>query len=202
MGIDMQIFECRIPVKELIPILGSYSITNLIVQAQTVSESIQNDTRATTSNFSVKPLDNWAYENVNYGNHNKSGSPSTNAIEMWPNQFDNKTMVYGLITQDGHYAAKNVKLDQYVKDKVNDTELKYLNESKLLSRDNATIINATTNAVKLTYDNPDNKLKLVLYLLNHNKENYLMFFWAKNNLFNKYSPEFDRMINTVKWLDR
>jgi hypothetical protein len=50
-------------------------------------------------------------------------------------------------------------------------------------------------------DNPENQLKLVLYLLNHDKENYQMFFWSKNNLFDKYFPEFDRMINTIKWVD-
>jgi hypothetical protein len=70
-----------------------------------------------------------------------------------------------------------------------------------LSKENVTIINGTKKAIKLTYDNPENQLKLVLYLLNHNKENYLMFFWAKNNLFDKYLHEFDRMINTVKWVD-
>jgi hypothetical protein len=78
--------------------------------------------------------------------------------------------------------------------------LKYIKESKLLSKENITVMNGT-EAVKLTYDNDSNQLKLVLYLFNYNKENYLMFFWSKINLFDEYLPEFEEMLKTIKWIE-
>ena len=181
-------------------LLNTTNTTNTKTNASAFSELITDETRGTTLDFSVKPLDNWAYQNAMYDT-SILGFGINNAVEMWPNEFGNLSMVYGMLAKDGKFMAKNVPFEQYVKFKMNDTELKYLDESKLLSKENVTIINGTEKAVKLIYDNPENQLKLVLYLLNHNNENYLMFFWSKNNLFNKYFPEFDRMINTVKWVD-
>jgi hypothetical protein len=181
-------------------ILGTFSLSNTMVFGESLSELLGDETRATTWYFSVKPLDNWAYQNANYGPENVFGWNSNNAVEMWPNQFDNISIVYGMIAQDAYYTAKNAGLNHYVKSKMNDPMLKYIKESKLLSRENITVMNGT-EAIKLSYDNPGNQLNLVLYLLNHNKENYLMFFWSKINLFDKYLPEFEEILKTIKWIE-
>jgi len=183
-------------------ILGIFSISNMVF-GESITELLADKSRATTFYFSIKPLDNWAYQNANYGPENIFGWNSNNAVEMWPNKFDNGSIVYGMIAQDEHYTVKNAGFNHYVNYKMNDPTLKYVKDSKLLSKENnVTIIPDVTQAVKLTYDNTaDNQLKLVLYLFNHNKENYLAFFWSKINLFDKYFPEFQEMIKTIKWID-
>lgn len=59
----------------------------------------QDETRATTLHFSIKPLDNWAYQNVGYAPDNIFGWEPNNAVEMFPNEFANMSMVYGMIAQ-------------------------------------------------------------------------------------------------------
>ena len=185
---------------------GILSISNhQIVFAQNSSyfELSQDETRATTLFFSIKPLDNWAYQNVDYNPANFFGFQSNNAVEMFPNEFDNSSQVYGLIAQDGYYTMKNTNLDQYVKDKMNDPNLKNINGSKLLSKEEDTnnLINGT-KIIKLTYDDPNSVYKLALYLLQYNKDNYVMVYRADKttNLFDKYLPEFEKMIKTIKWI--
>lgn len=38
----------------------------IFAQSSSYFESLQDETRATTLYFSIKPLDNWAYQNVDY----------------------------------------------------------------------------------------------------------------------------------------
>ena len=107
--------------------IGIFSISNQNVFAQSMMELIQDETRATTWFLSVKPLDNWAYQNVGYAPDNIFGWKPNNAVEMYPNEFDNMSMVYGMIATDPYYTMKNTGLDQYVKFKMNDPNLKYIN---------------------------------------------------------------------------
>ena len=161
----------------------------------------QDDTRATTLYFSIKPLDNWAYQNVDYTPPNFFGFTTNNAVEMFPNEFDNMSSVSGMIAQDGYYTMKNTKLDQYVKYKMNKPDLVNITDSKLLSKEDFDING--TKAIKLTYDNTDSMYKLALYLMQHNKENYLAYYRADKttNLFDKYIPEFEQMIRSIKWVE-
>lgn len=99
-------------------ILATFSVSNPTVFGEPFSELTADQTRATALDFSVKPLDNWAYQNAGYGS-NIFGFGINNAVEMWPNQYDIDT-VYGLMAKDGHYTAKNVRLDQYVEFKTNE----------------------------------------------------------------------------------
>lgn len=111
-------------------------------------------------------------------------------------------MVYGVIAQDGYYTMKNTNLDHYVKYKMNDPNLKNITGSKLLSKEEDTNLINGTKIIKLTYDDPNSVYKLALYLLQHNKDNYLMYYRAdKTNLFDKYLPEFEQMIKTIKWIE-
>lgn len=162
-------------------ILTILSISDMVF-GESLMELIEDKSRATTWFFSVKPLDNWAYQNANYGPDNIFGLTSNNGVEMWPNKFDNASIVYGMIAQDEYYILKNAGFNHYVKYKMNDPVLKYIKQSTLLSKEITTLPNVT-EGVKLTYDNADNELKLVLYLFNHDKENYLAFFLVKNSFF-------------------
>ena len=176
----------------------------VFAQNSSYFELSQDETRATTLYFSIKPLDNWAYQNADYNPANFFGFQSNNAVEMFPNEFDNMSMVYGMIAQDGYYTMKNTNLDQYVKYKMNDPNLKYINGSKLLSKEEDTnnLINET-KVIKLTYDDPNSMSKLALYLFQHNKDNYVTYYRADKtpNLFDKYLPEFEQMIKTIKWIE-
>ena len=162
----------------------------------------EDETRATTLYFSIQPLDNWAYQNVDYNPPNFFGFTTNNAIEMFPNEFDNMSMVYGVIAQDGYYTLKNAKLSHYVKYKMDNPNLENINGSKLLSKQDVTNLVHGTKIVKLIYDDPNSMYKLVLYLMQHNKDNYVAYYRAdKINLFDKYLPEFEQMIKTIKWID-
>ena len=176
---------------------------NLVfAQNSSYFELSQDDTRATTLYFSIKPLDNWAYQNVDYNPANFFGFTTNNAVEMFPNKFDNMSMVYGLIAQDGYYTMKNTNLDHYVKYKMNDPNLKNITGSNLLSKEEDVNLINGTKVIKLTYDDPNSVYKLALYLFQHNKDNYVMYYKAdKNNLFDKYLPEFEQMIKTIKWIE-
>ena len=90
--------------------IGIFSISNQNVFAQSMLELLQDETRATTLYFSIKPLDNWAYQNVDYTPANFFGFTTNNAVEMFPNEFDNMSMVYGVIAPDGYYTMKNIIL--------------------------------------------------------------------------------------------
>ena len=161
---------------------GILSISNhQIVFAQNSSyfELSQDETRATTLFFSIKPLDNWAYQNVDYNPANFFGFTTNNAVEMFPNKFDNMSMVYGLIAQDGYYKMKNTNLDHYVKYKMNDPNLNNITESKLVSKEEDTNLINGTKVIKLTYDDPS-VYKLVLYLMQHDKDNYVAYYKADN----------------------
>ena len=101
----------------------------IFAQNSSYFELSQDETRATTLYFSIKPLDNRAYQNVDYTPANFFGFTTNNAVEMFPNQFDNMSMVYGVIAQDGYYTMKNTNLDHYVKYKMNDPNLKNITGS-------------------------------------------------------------------------
>ena len=76
-----------------------------------------------------------------------------------------------------------------------------VNDSKLLSKWDTTLVNGT-KTVKLIFDDPNSVYKIALYLMQHNKDSYLAYHRAdKTNLFDKYLPEFEQMIKTMKWID-
>ena len=184
----------------LIFLISFVGFITIYAQNSSYFELSQDETRATTLYFSIKPLDNWAYQNVDYTPPNIFGLQSNNAVEMFPNEFDNSSKVYGLIAQDGYYQMKNTKLDQYVKYKMNNPGLVNINGSKLLSKEDFDING--TKAIKLTYDDPDSEYKLILYLMQHNKENFVAYYRADEvNLFDKYLPEFEQIIKTIKWIE-
>jgi hypothetical protein len=108
-------------------------ITNQTIFAENFTDLVDDDSRATTSYFSIKPLDNWAYGNAAYGSTTIFGTGFNDAIEMFPNEFLNTSQVYGMFAHDGHYTYKNTKLEHYINYKKNEPHLKGIEESKLLS---------------------------------------------------------------------
>ncbi|HSF51059.1 MAG TPA: hypothetical protein VLA74_09900 [Nitrososphaeraceae archaeon] len=54
----------------------------------------EDETRANTLYFSIKPLDNWAYQNAAYDSTTIFGRGFNDAIEMFPNEFLNSSQVY------------------------------------------------------------------------------------------------------------
>ena len=126
---------------------------------------------------------------------------TTNAVEMFLNEFDNMSLVYGVIAQDGYYTLKNAKLDHYVKYKMNNPNLVHINGSKLLSKEDTNLINGT-KILKLIYDDPNSVYKIALYFIQHNRDSYVAYYRAdKTNLFDEYLPEFEQMIKTIKWIN-
>jgi hypothetical protein len=54
--------------------------------------------------------------------------------------------------------------------------------------------------VKITYHNSDTQYKYALYLTSHDKDKYVGYYYAKYDLFDKYLPEFEQMLQTIKWV--
>jgi hypothetical protein len=169
------------------------------VFAQNLTNIEDDDSRVDTLYFSIKPLDNWAYANAAYGSVVPFFGGSDDAVEMFPNEFLNRSQVYGMFAHDGYYTYKNTKLEHYVDYKKNEPNLKGISESKLVSQQDFDING--TKTTKLTYDNPDTKHKYVLYLTEHDKEKYVGYYSAKYDFFDKYLPQFEQMLNTIRWIE-
>jgi hypothetical protein len=181
----------------LIIILGIQQHQSVFAQNNTNTQD--DDSRVDTLYFSIIPLDNWAYANAAYGSSNFFIGGSNDAVEMFPNEVSNQSQVYGMVAHDGYYTYKNTKLEHYVNYKKNDPNLKGISESKLISQQNFDI-NGTNNTTKLTYDNPDTQHKYVIYLTGHDKEKYVGYYSAKYDLFDKYLPQFEQMLQTIRWI--
>ncbi|HET9806306.1 MAG TPA: hypothetical protein VFP49_05320 [Nitrososphaeraceae archaeon] len=62
--------------------------------------------------FGIKIPSNWAWQKVYYEPYKVWHQ--NNAIEMYPNNMPNQTVVYAMIATDGHYQMKNSALNTYV----------------------------------------------------------------------------------------
>lgn len=171
-------------------------------------EEKEQQERAYTWYFSIRPLDNWVYNNVHYGPSPHYGCSSNNAIEMFPSKFRNTFSVYALIAQDEHFTMKNAQLKHYVNQKMINPNLKYIDHHRLLETEdidmNMYSLNSTNKVVKLTYDynwgdpSPDKRLIIVLYLMEYENKFYSMVYSTKPYLFDRYLADFEDMIKTFK----
>ena len=74
-------------------------VTNKTVFVETYWDLIEDDTKATKWYFSIKPLDNWAYQNIGYAPDNILGWNPNNAIGTYPNEFSDSSNVSTIIAQ-------------------------------------------------------------------------------------------------------
>ena len=94
--------------------------TNQIIFAETYTDLIGDDTRATNFYFSIKPLDTWIYQEYsNSAMANLMGFGPNNAIALWPSELDgadlNKTALLAEFKQDESYTLKNAPLSSYAR---------------------------------------------------------------------------------------
>ena len=63
--------------------------------------------------FGIKILDNWAWQKSFYEDSNIMNLHMNSGFELYPNNFENKSVVYGMIAKDGYYTLKNSALNTY-----------------------------------------------------------------------------------------
>lgn len=146
------------------------------------------------------PSKEWAYQNAGFAHDNIFGFKPNNAVEMWPNTL-NVTSVYGLIAQNGYYTVKNSLLSSYYDTEIQNPHLKNTENTILLNK-TETKLNGNITAIKTTLQNDNKNLKLIVYYFLDGEPDgdaYLALFWSKPDLFAKYFPEFERVLNTVQF---
>ena len=183
-------------------------ITNQTIFAETYMDLATDDERAINLYFSIKPLDTWIYEEYSKTAMAKwLGSGPANAIDLWPSELDlsdtNKTSLRAELTQNEYYTLKNAPLSNYVN---------FIIENNLdlgFSPDLNTTIDGEP-AVRLTAIMPDIPKwkeqqevgwKQHVYLALHNNNAFFFSFFGDPKSFDKYLPEFEQMIRSIKWVE-
>jgi hypothetical protein len=154
--------------------------------------------------FGIKIPSNWAWQKVYY--EPDKVWHQNNAIEMYPNDMPNQTVVYAMIATDGHYQMKNSALNTYVNYKKDTPDWFFLgnpdtrdnNIIKLLSETDITI--SDQPAKKLEYQTILN-FKLAMYLTMYNGEPYIGIFQAKSAYYDQYITEFEKILQSLTFVD-
>jgi hypothetical protein len=159
--------------------------------------------------FSIKPLESWIYnEYSNSAMADWMGFGPSNAIKLWPSELDgtdsNATSLIAQFTQDESYTLKNAPLSKYAKYIIGE----YSNGNFSIISNNTTIDGEQT--IKLIgeiMDKPDLQTKqfvgwkTLMYLTQKNNNAYSFSVFGDPKSFDKYLPEFEQMIKTIKWID-
>jgi hypothetical protein len=183
--------------------------TNQIIVAETYTELLGDDSRATNFYFSIKPLDTWIYQEYsNSAMAQLMGFGPNNAIYLYPANLEgadqNKTSLIAEFKQDESYTLKNAPLTSYVKYYID----QYSNVDFSIVSNNTTIEGKpAVKLIGMIIDKPglENKnlvgWKTVLYLTQHDDYYYAFGAVGDPQSFEKYVPEFEQMVKTVKWVD-
>ena len=155
-------------------------------------------TNVNNTDFSIDIPDNWTYEE---GVLNSS-------LRLTPNEFGelllnkteplNETMkdggAFSSFEQDKTFPIKNADFDLYVKYKIDRQ-----NGMQVTSKKNGTIDNET--AVKIYGDGIKSfsGIKIVEYMIWHDKKPYLITYTANVKDFQKYLPQFEQIVKTFKF---
>lgn len=155
--------------------------------------------------FSVKLLDNWAYANAKLQNGEGSG------IIVIPTEFSDflansngdyqklleNLSVYSLLIADTSYPFENVPLDIYVQYRVNASYDAFM----LWPKKNTAIDGK--KALKIygnVGDNSTNADQMVGYYVFYEGNPYRLEFYATENYYQKYLPQFEKMVKTFKFV--
>ena len=189
-------------------LISNYQL--VFAQNSSFVELSQDETRATNLYFSIKPLDTWIYQEYSdTAMVNWMGFGPLNAINLWPVELNNvadsnKTSLLAEFKQNEAYTIKNAPISNYVKFII-DNNSEYFGFSPDL---NTTIDDEP--AVRLTgivSDAPDLENKQLLgwknhiYVTLHKNDAYFFSLFGDPKSFDKYLPEFEQMIKTVKWIE-
>ena len=178
----------------LIPILTITVVLSLSVSNVYALTTVKNTT------FSIDIPDNWTYEE---GVLNSS-------VALTPNEFGvllvnhSKPLsekmkdegAFASFEQERNFPIKNADFDVYVNYKIDRQD-----GMNVTSKGNVTLDNEA--AVKIQGDGIKSfsGIKFVEYMLMHNEQPYFIAYMANVKDFEKYLPEFEQIVKSLKFVD-
>jgi len=194
----------------LIPILTIAIVLSLSIS--NVNAIIVNNT-----DFSVNVLDNWAYRESNNPLGNTFGSNNLLAsifgggptMALIPHEFSNFLVntsqdvsgetiqnggAYSILAIDTNYTYRNVPLEIYTQHNIN------VYPVKIFSQQNTTIDGENAVKIHRTPRNNFTNIEVVEYYVVHNGKPYTLQYAANVKDFQKYLPQFEQMVKTLKFV--
>jgi hypothetical protein len=177
-----------------IPILTITVVLSLSVSNVYALTTVKNTT------FSIDIPDNWTYEE-GVMNSSVTLTPKEFGVLLLNNTEPfNETMkdggAFSSFEQDRTFPIKNADFDLYVKYKIDRQD-----GMQVTSKQNGTIDNET--AIKIYGDGVKSfsGIKIVEYMIWHDKKPYFIRYLANVKDFEKYLPQFEQILKTFKFVD-
>lgn len=193
---NIKIYVLSIPICLVI-----VAIAVMLVAVAALSLSISNVNAIVVNNtdFSIDIPDNWTYEQGIFS-----------VIALTPNEFGvllvnhSKPLsekmkdegAFASFEQERNFPIKNAGFDVYVKYKIDRQD-----GINVTSKENVTLDNEP--AVKIHGDGLKSfsGIKFVEYMLMHNEQPYSIAYMANVKDFEKYLPEFEEIVKSLKFVD-
>ena len=179
----------------LILMLLSIISASVVLVSQSVEAGEKNNVEE-TAYFSIEPLDNWIYETyASSYSADIMGYGVSNAIHLYPNEFDDYSTTSIEIKQVAEYSVKNAPLEKFFKS--------YSNLPNIMNiTSQAKSIIDGEEAIKIygTGIGDFSGTKYVAYFTMYDNESYYLGYQSDQENYDKYLPEFEQMIQTFNFI--
>ncbi|MDW0136199.1 MAG: PsbP-related protein [Nitrososphaeraceae archaeon] len=177
------------------------AIAVMVVAVAALSLSISNVNAIVANNtdFSIDIPDNWAYEQGIFPvvalTPNEYGVLLVNHSKPLTEKMKDEG-AFASFEQERNFPIKNADFDVYVNYKIDRQD-----GMNVTSKENVTLDNEA--AVKIQGDGIKSfsGIKFVEYMLMHNEQPYFIAYMANVKDFEKYLPEFEQIVKSLKFVD-
>lgn len=170
-----------------------------IITANIYAQNSNNTTLEKTLYFEIEIPNNWTYQ-VYSDSYitDVLGFGLSNSIDAMPTEHFSSNTTYATTNfkQYADYTIKNAPLDAFVKYMIDKQNL-----IQVTSQKDVIVANETATQIYAEGIGEDEGFKFLHYYLIHNKEPYVLGYKASNHLYQKYLPDFEKMLNSFKWID-
>ena len=182
-----------------IPICMVFVAIGVMLVALSLSISSVNAIVVNNTDFSIDVPNNWAYEQGIFS-----------VVALTPSEFGvllvnhskplNETMrdegAFASFEQERNFPIKNAGLDVYVKYMIDRQDGMNVTSKENVTLDNEVAIEIQGDGLKSFSD-----IKFVQYMLMHNEQPYFLAYMANVKDFEKYLPEFEEIVKSLKFVD-
>lgn len=178
----------------IIVILNFSVVTNIYGQ-----EDNNNTTLKKTFYFEVEIPDDWIYRKFSnaYATGLLGFGPSNSVVAIPVEYWDSNTSyAVAQFRQDAYYGVKNTPLDIYVKYKLAEQ-----NAMKVITQKDIILANETSIQIYAEGIGKFEGFKFLEYFAFHNKDPYVIAYYASNHVYEKYLPDFEKMVSSFKWIN-
>ena len=180
---------------------SSFLLITIIGIGVALSLSISNVNAIVVNNteFSIDIPDNWAYEQGIFSvvalTPNEFGVLLVNHSKLLSEKMKDEG-AFASFEQERNFPIKNADFDVYVNYKIDRQD-----GMNVTSKENVTLDNEA--AVKIQGDGIKSfsGIKFVEYMLMHNEQPYFIAYMANVKDFEKYLPEFEQIVKSLKFVD-